>query len=113
MEKLEKYAIIKEDGKQWVVAPGGTLFVYQKEAKPGENVVLSNVIFYRDGDKVVVGRPKIDGASVTCEVVKHFRGQKIIVFKKKRRKNYKRTIGHRQNYTELRVKEISLESGAK
>lgn len=111
MEKNETYAIVRQDGKQWVVSPGSTLYIDRTEAEPGTDFTISNVLFYKSGDKILIGRPLVNDAVVTCTVVKHLRGKKIIVFKKKRRKNYKKTIGHRQNYTELRVKEISLKAG--
>jgi len=108
MEKSETYAIVRHDGKQWVVSPGSKLYIYRTEKNPGDSVVLSDVLFYRNKDKVIIGKPVINGANVNCEVLRNLRGKKIIVFKKKRRKNYKKTMGHRQNYTELIVKEISL-----
>lgn len=113
MEKLETYAILRQDGKQWVVSPGSKLYIYGIEKNPGDSVVLSDVLFYRDKEKVLIGKPVLKGVNVACEVLRNFRGKKIIVFKKKRRKNYKKTIGHRENYTELLVREISFEQGAK
>jgi len=113
MELKETYAIVKHGGKQWVVSPGSTLYIDRIDNKIGDTVVLSEVLLYRDKDKVLIGKPLVQDASVTCEVIKNLRGEKIIVFKKKRRKNYKKTIGHRQNYTELLVKEINIKSGVK
>ncbi len=112
MERNETYAIVRQDGKQWVVSPGSRLYIYGAEKNPGESVILSEVLFYRDKDKILIGTPVLKGVSVSCEVVRNLRGKKIIVFKKKRRKNYKKTIGHRQNYTELCVKEITFQPEA-
>ncbi len=109
MEKNETYAIVRQDGKQWIVSPGSKLYIYKTEKNPGDSVILSEVLFYRDKDKVMIGTPLLKGVSVSCEAVRNLRGKKIIVFKKKRRKNYKKTIGHRQNYTEIYVKEITLQ----
>lgn len=111
MNMAETYAIVKQDGKEFAVSPGSTLYVYRTGNNPGETVVLSDVLFYRDKDRILIGRPRLNGVKVTCEVKRHLRGKKVVVFKKKRRKNYKKTIGHRQNYTELLVKEIILEEG--
>lgn len=113
MEKSETYAILRHDGKQWVVSPGSKLYIYETEKNPGESIILLDVIFYRDKERVLIGKPVLKDVNVTCEVLKNFRSKKIIVFKKKRRKNYKKTIGHRQNYTELLVKEITVNAGEK
>lgn len=113
MDKSETYAILKHDGKQYIAIPGSKLYIDRTGNKPGETIVFSDVLFYRSPEKVLIGKPTLKNVNVTCEVVKNLRGKKIIVFKKKRRKNYKKTIGHRQNYTELLVKEITVDAGVK
>jgi large subunit ribosomal protein L21 len=90
------YAIIRVGGHQ------------SMDAQPGDTVTLGEVLLGADGDDIKVGAPMLDGASVSAEVVRHGRGEKIIIFKHKRRKNYRRKQGHRQGFTEVRVNEISL-----
>lgn len=100
------YAIIKTGGKQYRVAAGQTIKVEQIKADVGAELTLGDVLFHSDGDKVKTGAPLIDGANVKATVVAHGRGPKVKVFKMRRRKNYRRTQGHRQNYTELRIESI-------
>jgi len=101
------FAVIKTGGKQYRVAPGDVLRVETLPADKGSELELDNVLLVeKDGD-VKVGSPTVDGAKVTAEVVGHGRGKKVLVFKHKRRKSYRKLNGHRQNYTELRIKDIS------
>jgi len=101
------FAVIKTGGKQYRVAPGDVLRVETLEAEKGAELEIADVLLVeKDGD-VTVGSPTVSGAKVTAEVVRHGRGKKVIVFKHKRRKSYRKLNGHRQNYTELRIKEIS------
>lgn len=102
------YAIIRIGGHQYRAEPGKTLRVQSFEGEPGDTIQLGEVLLGADGDTIKVGAPLVDGASVTAEVVRHGRGEKIIIFKHKRRKNYRRKQGHRQGFTEVRVNEISL-----
>ena len=104
------YAVINSGGKQAKVEQGTILAVERLSAKVGETVSLP-VIFVADGDTVYATPAEIAGASVTAEVLEHFKGEKQIVFKFKKRKGYKRTKGHRQTLTSVRVLEISA-SGA-
>ncbi|MCB4757597.1 MAG: 50S ribosomal protein L21 [Elusimicrobia bacterium] len=105
---MSSYAIVKTGGKQYRVAEGETLQVEKLEAKVGDEVQLGDVLFARDEGKTLAGRPKVDGASVTAEVVRQLRAPKIIVFKMRQKKVYKKTQGHRQWLTELLIKRISL-----
>jgi large subunit ribosomal protein L21 len=102
------YAIIRTGGKQFKVAPGDTLRVPSIAAEVGDTITIDDVLLGGADDDVKVGAPLLDGASVKAEVVAHGRGEKIIVFKWKRRKNYRRKQGHRQGYTEIRVDSIDL-----
>ena len=102
------YAIIRIGGHQYRAEPGKTLRVQLLDSEPGETVTLGEVLLGADGDNIKVGAPMLDGASVSAEVVRHGRGEKIIIFKHKRRKNYRRKQGHRQGFTEVRFTEISL-----
>ena len=100
------YAIVRTGGKQYRVKPGETLQVEKLNAQVGSEVVLDQVLLVSDGERVQVGRPLVEGAQVKAEVIRHGRGPKLIVFKKKRRKNYRRKAGHRQWFTELKVQDI-------
>jgi large subunit ribosomal protein L21 len=97
------YAVIKTGGKQYRVAPGEKLKVEQIPADVGAEVVLDQVLMVGDGESVRVGQPVVAGASVKATVVAHGRGEKIQIFKMRRRKHYQKHQGHRQGYTELKI----------
>jgi large subunit ribosomal protein L21 len=99
------FAIIRTGGKQFRVEKGAKIRVPSLKDEVGASVQL-DVMAADDGDKHKVGSPLVDGASVTATVVDHGREPKLVVFKKKRRKHYKRTKGHRQGYTTLKIEEI-------
>src|SRR5258708_4797501 len=105
---MNSYAIVKTGGKQYRVAEGETLKGEKLEAKAGEEVKLEDVLFAKSDGKTVTGRPRISGASVTAQVIRQLRAPKIIVFKQRQKKVYKKTQGHRQYLTELRINKISL-----
>ncbi|HET6757110.1 MAG TPA: 50S ribosomal protein L21 [Burkholderiales bacterium] len=100
------YAIIKTGGKQYRVSAGEKIKVEQIKADIGAEVIFDQVLFHADGEDVKSGAPLIDGAKVKAKVVAHGRGEKVKVFKMRRRKNYRRTQGHRQNYTEISITTI-------
>lgn len=100
------YAIIKIGGQQFKVAPNSVVRVPRLEAEAGGEVTLDQVMMWADGESVEVGKPFVEGKAVTAEVVRHGKADKVIVFKKKRRKGYRRTKGHRQQFTELRLKDF-------
>lgn len=102
------YAVIKTGGKQFRAEPGKTLRVPSLDVELGETVTFETVLLASDGDEVKVGAPAVDGASVTAEVVKHGRDKKVIVFKRKRRKGYRKKQGHRQGFTEIRIDEVKV-----
>ncbi|MEN8374488.1 MAG: 50S ribosomal protein L21 [Gemmatimonadota bacterium] len=102
------YAIIRTGGKQFRVEPGDTLRVPSIQAEVGATISIDEVLLGGGEEDIVVGTPLLDGASVQAEIVAHGRGEKIIVFKWKRRKNYRRKQGHRQGFTEIRVDTIDL-----
>ncbi|MGI8510448.1 MAG: 50S ribosomal protein L21 [Gemmatimonadaceae bacterium] len=102
------YAIIRTGGKQFSVEPGKTYRIPSLVGDAGASLTFSDVLLANDGSKTHVGVPLLSGASVAAEIVKHGRGEKIIVFKQKRRKNYARKQGHRQGFTEIRIGDISL-----
>ncbi len=99
------YAIIRSGGKQFRVEEGATVRLPSLEKEAGEQVELEALVLSGDGG-IKVGSPLVDGARVTGTVVDHGRGTKVIVFKKKRRKQYKRKQGHRQNYTTVKIDSI-------
>lgn len=98
------YAVIKAGGKQFVVEEGQTIRVPSVNAEAGSSIDIAALL--SSGDRLKVGLPTLDEAKVSATVLNHGRGQKMIVFKKKRRKHYKRTHGHRQGYTTLRIDSI-------
>lgn len=100
------YAIIRTGGKQFRAEPGKTIKVPTLKAEIGEGVVFDDVLVASTDDGVQVGAPTVSGITVTGEVVDHVKDRKIIVFKWKRRKNYRRKQGHRQKYTTVRINEI-------
>jgi large subunit ribosomal protein L21 len=100
------YAVIKSGGKQYKVAPGEKLKVEQLVADVGAEIVLDQVLMIGDGDAIRVGQPVVTGATVKATVVGHGRGDKVTIFKMRRRKHYQRHQGHRQNYTELKIESI-------
>jgi large subunit ribosomal protein L21 len=102
------YAIIRTGGKQFRAEPGKTLRIPSLNVDAGETVTFDEVLLGATDDDVKVGAPLLSGAAVTAEIVKHGKGEKIIIFKHKRRKNYRRKQGHRQKFTEVRVNEINL-----
>lgn len=102
------YAIIRTGGKQFRAEPGKTLRIPSIDIEPGENVTFEEVLLGSSDGDIKVGAPLLSGAAVVAEVVKHGKGDKIIVFKFKRRKNYRRKQGHRQKFTEVRVRDVNL-----
>ena len=100
------YAVIKTGGKQYKVAVGEKLKVEQIPAELDSQIELTEVLMIADGDKVQVGAPFVSGAKVVAKVVEHGRGEKIRIFKMRRRKHYQKRQGHRQNYTRIEIVSI-------
>ena len=101
------YAVVKTGGKQYKVAAGEKLKIEQIPADVGAQVTLDQVLMVSEGESVRVGQPMVAGASVLATVVAHGRGEKVKIFKMRRRKHYQKHQGHRQNYTELRIDSIA------
>ena len=99
------YAIVATGGKQYKVAEGDVLDVEKLNAQPGEKVELP-VLLVNDGAKTIVGSAPLEGKTVTAEVVEHLKGEKVLVFKLKKRKRYHRANGHRQSLTKIKVVEL-------
>ena len=105
------YAIFEAKGKQFRAEPNATLRMPTLDAEPGDRVTFDHVLIAERDDKIIVGQPSLDGAAVAAEVICHGRGDKIIVFKMKKRKGYRRKQGHRQGFTDVRVLDIDFGSG--
>jgi large subunit ribosomal protein L21 len=101
------YAVIKTGGKQYRVAAGDKLKIEQIPADIGSQIVIDQVLMVADGEAVKVGSPLLSGAKVSVTVLAHGRGDKVRIFKMRRRKHYQKHQGHRQNYTEIRIDAIA------
>jgi large subunit ribosomal protein L21 len=101
------YAVIKTGGKQYKVSAGEKLKVESIPADVGAQITLDQVLLVADGDSVKMGAPLLAGASVNATVVGHGRGEKLKIFKLRRRKHYRKTLGHRQNFTEIQINGIN------
>ncbi len=106
------YAIVEIAGQQFKVAKDQKVFVHRLQTEEGKKVTFDNVLLLDDGKNVTIGAPAIDGAAVEAKVVKHLKGDKVIVFKKKRRKGYRKKNGHRQYLTQIEIAGIKA-TGAK
>lgn len=102
------YAIIRTGGKQFRVEPGRTYRIPSLVGEEGGDVEFNDILLGSDGKNVRTGVPTLSGAKVTGSIVRHGKGDKIVVFKFKRRKNYARKQGHRQGFTEVRINDITL-----
>lgn len=102
------YAIIRSGGKQFRAEAGKTLRLPLFAGEPGDTVTFDDVVLGASDDGVKIGTPALDGAAVTGEVVGHGKDKKIVIFKHKRRKGYRRKQGHRQRFTEVRINDINL-----
>ena len=102
------HAIIETGGKQYKVAEGDTLFIEKLPNEAGDSVTFDKVLAVIDGDKITVGTPVVEGAKVDASVVKNGKGKKILVFKYKPKKGYRKRQGHRQPYTKVTIGAISL-----
>ena len=102
------YAVIKTGGKQYRVAAGEKIKVEQITADVGQEIVIDQVLAVGNGADIRVGTPLVSGATVTATVVSHGRGDKVRIFKLRRRKHYQKRQGHRQNFTELQIGSINV-----
>lgn len=100
------YAIVEIAGQQFKVEKDKKLFVHQLEASEGDSVEFEKVLLVDNDGKVAVGTPTVKGAKVTAKVLAHVQGEKVLVFKKKRRKSYQKMNGHRQHFTQIQVETI-------
>lgn len=102
------YAIIRTGGKQFKISPGDTIRVEKIPGQAGETVEMKDVLFYTEGENVLTGKPLLPNVKVLGEILAHHRAKKVIIFKKKRRKGYSKKTGHRQSFTSLKIKEITV-----
>jgi len=105
------YAVIETGGKQYKVAKNDVVVVEKLKVKTGGEVKLSKVLLVKDGNSIQVGEPYLKGAHVICEALGQMRGDKVIAYKYKKRKSEKKKIGHKQDLTKLKVKEIEIAKG--
>ena len=106
-------AIVEISGKQFKVEKDSKLFVHRLEGKEGSKVTFDNVLLLDNGSKVTVGTPTVKGASIQAKIIQHVKDNKVIVFKKKRRKGYKVKNGHRQALTEILIEKVNEKSAVK
>jgi len=102
------YAIFKAAGQQFRASEGDTIQIPKVDGEPGSKVTFDEVLLSSDGEKIKAGQPIVKGAKVTAEIVRHGKGKKIYVFKFKRRKNYRRKTGHREQFTEIKITNLKL-----
>lgn len=103
------FVVLETGSKQFRVSEGNTIKVEKLEANEGDKIILDNVLFFQsDNNETLIGKPKLDNVIVEAEVLKNYKDEKIIVFKKRRRKNSRRKNGHRQFKTELKISSIKL-----
>ena len=100
------FVVIKTGGKQYRAAEGDVLAVEKLQVEPGKNVTFGEVLLVNDNGNVMIGQPHVEDAAVTAVVLENFKSDKVIVFKKKRRKQYKRKTGHRQQLTRIKIEKI-------
>ena len=106
------YAIVEIAGQQFKVAKDQKVYVHRLQGEEGLKVTFDNVLLLDDAGNVTLGAPAIEGASVTAQILSHLKGDKVIVFKKKRRKGYRKKNGHRQSFSEIQIESITA-TGAK
>jgi len=102
------YAIVNIAGQQFKVAKDQKIFVHRLQGEEGASIEFDNVLLAEDGGKFSVGTPSLKGAKISAKILSHLKGDKVIVFKKKRRKGYKKKNGHRQQFSKIEITGISL-----
>jgi len=108
MWRPQMYAVVKTGGKEYRVSQGDLIRVEKMEGKVGDQVTMKDILMVSHEDQVQVGNPLLANAVITGQIVQQVKGKKVLTYKMKRRKNYRRTKGHRQTYTYIRVNDISL-----
>jgi large subunit ribosomal protein L21 len=100
------FAIVEIAGQQFKIEKDQKLFVHRLEGEAGTALQVDRVLLTADGSNVVVGAPTVSGVNISATILGHFRGEKVRVFKKKRRKGYRKTIGHRQSFTQIQINSL-------
>ncbi len=101
------YVIVEIAGQQFKVEKGQEIFVHRLEAKEGDKLTFDKVMLKDDGGKISIGTPLLDKSKVTAKVLEHVKGDKVVVFKKKRRKGYRLNRGHRQQFTKIQIESVA------
>jgi large subunit ribosomal protein L21 len=107
------YAIVEIAGQQFKVEKNDEIFVHRLEGDPGTKLEFNQVLLLDNDGKISVGKPLVDGTSITGQIVDHVRGDKVVVFKKKRRKGYEKESGHRQDFSKVLIESISVKGTTK
>jgi large subunit ribosomal protein L21 len=107
------YAIVEIAGQQFKVEKNDEIFVHRLEGDPGTKLEFNQVLLLDNDGKISVGKPLVDGTSITGQIVDHVRGDKVVVFKKKRRKGYEKESGHRQDFSKILIENISVKGTTK
>ena len=102
------YAIVEIAGQQFKVERGNKVYVHRLEANEGAKIEFDKVLLLDNAGKISVGNPTVDGAKVAATVISHVKGDKVIIFKKKRRKGYQKSNGHRQSFTKIQISGITI-----
>lgn len=102
------YAIVEILGQQFKVEEGKEIFVHRMQGEAGDEVTFDKVYLIENGDDIRIGKPTVEGASVTAKIIENVRGDKVLVFKKKRRKSYQKMTGHRQDFTKISIEKIAI-----
>jgi large subunit ribosomal protein L21 len=105
--RRKMYAIVEIAGQQFKVENGAEVFVHRLEGDTGSKIEFENVLLTDNEGKVNIGKPNVKGASVSATILSHDRGDKVKIFKKKRRKGYQKESGHRQNFTKIKIENIT------
>ena len=107
------YAIVEIAGQQFKVEKNDEIFVHRLEGEPGTKIEFDQVLLLDNDGKISVGKPLVEGTSITGKILDHVRGDKVVIFKKKRRKGYEKESGHRQDFSKILIENISVKSATK
>jgi large subunit ribosomal protein L21 len=107
------YAIVEIAGQQFKVEQNDEIFVHRLEGEPGKKIEFDQVLLLDNDGKISIGKPLLEGTSITGQIVDHVRGDKVVVFKKKRRKGYEKESGHRQDFTRVMIENINHAGSSK
>jgi large subunit ribosomal protein L21 len=107
------YAIVEIAGQQFKVEQNDEIFVHRLEGDPGTKIEFEQVLLLDDNGKISVGKPLVEGTSISCQIVDHVRGDKVVIFKKKRRKGYEKESGHRQDFSKILIENITVKGATK